>query len=161
LQQRFISFVEKSAVDHDYKVVIATHSTAIIGSFSGKADLQIIPISSAQQKDFESFRSDKVCSEILPIFGAHPLSSMFNKSPVVLVEGEDDRRVIEQVVRSGNGRFSFSPCPVGTVNDMNQWENWLNQFLPVIYDDPKAFSLRDLDQSAQSEIDDLGCVTRC
>jgi hypothetical protein len=101
-----------------------------------------------------------IAQDILPIFGVHPLSTAFNKSPVLLVEGEDDKRVLEQAVRSSNARIKFSPCPVGTVTEMAQWESWLDEVLPALYDEPRAFSLRDLDDSNQSEIDDIGIVTR-
>ena len=40
---------------------------------------------------------------------------------------------------------------------MNAWEKWLNDFLPSIYDNPKGYSLRDLDDSAEA---DVGCVSR-
>lgn len=160
LQQKFITFIEQVAVEFDFKVVIATHSTAVIGAFSKEAGVQIVPITSRIQSSFRVFGYSRVCQEILPVFGAHPLSMQFNKSPVLLVEGEDDKRIIDQFVRSANGRFSFSPCIVGTVSEMYEWEQWLNNFLPSIYDDPKAFSLRDLDDSQQSAIDDLGCVRR-
>jgi hypothetical protein len=43
---------------------------------------------------------------------------------------------------------------------MSAWETWLNDFLPSIYDNPRALSLRDLDDSPQSEINDVGCVAR-
>ncbi|HDX8438605.1 TPA: AAA family ATPase [Aeromonas dhakensis] len=160
LQQKFISFVEKVACDKDFKVVIATHSTAIIGAFSAMSDLHIVPVVAGKMSDFSPFKKSAVSSQILPIFGAHPLSSIFNKSPVVLVEGEDDKRVIEQVVRSSNGRVVLSPCVVGTVSEMAEWENWLNRFLPSIYDEPKGYSLRDLDDAEQSEISDTGVVCR-
>lgn len=160
LQQRFTEFVESIAVAHDLRVVIATHSTAIIGAFSMSADLQIVPIAKRDQTDFASFSRSNVCEEILPIFGAHPLSTAFNRSPIVLVEGDDDRRVLEQIVRSGGGRFAFTPCVVGTVTELSEWEDWLNQFLPVLYDAPKAFSLRDLDDAAQADINDLDHVCR-
>lgn len=160
LQQKFIGFVEAVAIENGMRVVIATHSTAIIGAFSKDADLRIIPISNREQSDFLEFKRSQICEEILPVFGAHPLSSAFNLSPVVLVEGEDDKRVIEQAIRSSNGRFKCSPCVVGTVSALNEWEIWLNQFLPVLYDSPKAFSLRDLDDSQQADIDDFGVVCR-
>jgi hypothetical protein len=160
LQQRFIAFVESVAVAHDLRVVIATHSTAIIGAFSKNADLQIAPISKRDQSDFAVFSRSEVSEEILPIFGAHPLSTAFNRSPIVLVEGDDDRRVLEQIVRSGGGRFALAPCVVGSVTQLSEWENWLNQFLPVLYDTPKAFSLRDLDAAQQAEINDLDHVCR-
>lgn len=160
LQQKFTAFVESVATDHDMRVVIATHSTAIIGAFSNKADLQIVPVSNRAQAQFNTFTRTAVCQEILPIFGSHPLSTAFNKSPVVLVEGDDDRRVLEQVVRSSNGRISMTPCVVGTVTDLSTWEDWLSQFLPVLYDSPKAFSLRDLDDGAVTAINDIAHVCR-
>ncbi len=160
LQQKFIGFIEALAVDFDFRVVIATHSTAIIGAFSKQADLHIVPITTKDQSAFKQFTYSPICHEILPVFGAHPLSTQFNRSPVLLVEGEDDRRVIEQFVRSSQGRFTFSPCVVGTVDKMNEWETWLNDFLPSIYDSPKGYSLRDLDGSQQCAIDDVGCVSR-
>lgn len=160
LQQRFTAFVESIAVAHDLRVVIATHSTAIIGAFSEGADLQIIPISMRDQSEFSAFSRSNVCAEILPIFGAHPLSTAFNRSPIVLVEGDDDRRVLEQIVRSGGGKFAFTPCVVGSVTELSEWEDWLNRFLPVLYDTPKAFSLRDLDDATQSDINDLDYVCR-
>ncbi|MCR4303112.1 MAG: AAA family ATPase [Gallionella sp.] len=160
LQQKFIAFIEEVATEYNFKVVLATHSTAIIGSFSREADLQIVPITVKDQTDFSNFRFNPICHEILPVFGAHPLSTQFNRSPVLLVEGEDDKRVIEQLIRSANGRFKLSPCVVGTVSEMSTWEIWLNDFLPAIYDEPKGFSLRDLDESQQCDIDDVGCVSR-
>lgn len=160
LQHRFIAFVELVAIEQGFKVVIATHSTAIISAFSEGSDLTIVPVSYKGQTLFSSFNRSRVCNEILPIFGAHPLSSIFSRSPVVLVEGEDDKRVLEQAVRSSNGRFRLSPCVVGTVSEMSAWESWMNHFLPVLYDEPKGYSLRDLDESPQCEIDDLGVVCR-
>jgi len=160
LQQRFVAFIEAVAVEFDFKVVIATHSTAIIGAFSKGSDVQFVPITGRNQTAFPSFGYSPICQEILPVFGAHPLSAQFNRSPVILVEGDDDKRVIEQIVRSAAGKFVFSPCVVGSVDEMNNWETWLAEFLPSIYDNPRAFSLRDLDDSTQTELNDVGCVSR-
>ncbi len=160
LQHKFIEFVEAVATSADLKVVISTHSTAIIAAFSNTADLAIVPVNTRGQQDFVSFARSKVCEEILPIFGAHPLSTAFNKSPITLVEGEDDKRVLEQVVRSSNGQLKLSPCVVGSVDEMLVWENWLNDMLPAIYDHPRALSLRDLDDAQDPNIDDLGIVCR-
>ncbi len=160
LQQRFVAFVEQNAREFNYRVVVATHSTAIIGAFEQHADVQIAPIAQRGQTNFSSFSYSEICHSILPIFGAHPLSAQFNRSPPLLVEGEDDKRVIDQVVRSSQGRYIYSPCVVGTVDDMNQWERWLDTFLPSIYEHPKGFSLRDLDDAIASAIDDLTHVKR-
>jgi hypothetical protein len=160
LQARFVHFVEQVAATVDMRVVIATHSTAIIGAFDPDTDLQIVPVSSRGQTDFTAFERTTMTQELLPVFGAHPLSSMFNRTPILLVEGEDDRRVVDQVVRSSNGRVRLSPCVVGSKDEMGQWEAWLEQFLPVIYDTPIAYSLRDLDDGEISEINDLNVVRR-
>lgn len=160
LQQKLIKFLEDVATRNNFKVAIATHSTALIGAFSKAADLQIVPILNRAQTNFEPFERSTVSDQLIPIFGAHPLSSQFNKSPILLLEGDDDFRVFDQIVRSSNGRFSFSPCAVGSVSELNKWETWLNKFLPVIYDTPEAFSLRDLDASEQSEIENNGIVKR-
>lgn len=160
LQHKFVGFVETIATEFDFKVVLATHSTAIVGAFSEEADLQIVPITDKDQVEFSFFKYDPICHEILPVFGAHPLSSHFNRIPILLVEGEDDKRVFEQVTRSSQGEIKYSPCIVGTVTEMTKWEQWLNNFLPSIYDDPKAYSIRDLDDSQQADIEDIGCVTR-
>jgi ABC-type branched-subunit amino acid transport system ATPase component len=160
LQAKFVGFVEKAAVAADMRVVIATHSTALISGFSAGADLQVAPVLSRGQAQFESYRRTEISDELVPIFGAHPLSSVFNRSPIILVEGDDDRRVIEQLVRSSGGRVRLTPCVVGTVSAMNEWEQWLSRFLPALYDDPLAMSLRDLDGNDASDIEDLGCVRR-
>ena len=160
LQQRFIAFLEETARNFNFRVVVATHSTAIIGAFAQRTDIRIVPITRRDQTDFKSFSYSDICHSILPIFGVHPLSAQFNKSAPLLVEGEDDRRVVDQIVRSSNGRYVFSPCVVGTVDSLNEWEQWLNTFLPSIYDDPMGFSLRDLDNAATADIDDLQYVRR-
>lgn len=160
LQAKFVALIEQTAVARDLKVIIATHSTAIISGFSEQADLQVVPVSRRDQAEFEGFERHRVSDELLPIFGAHPLSSVFNRSPIVLVEGEDDRRVIEQAVRTAQGNLRLTPVPVNTVQEMSKWENWLNKFLPVIYDSPSAYSLRDLDDSVVCDIGDLPYVKR-
>jgi ABC-type Mn2+/Zn2+ transport system ATPase subunit len=160
LQSKFVQLIEEVAIEQNMRVVIATHSTAILSGFSNDADLQIVPISNRGQREFESFSREKVSDELLPIFGAHPLSTMFNRLPLLLVEGEDDHRIVEQAVRSSRGRILLNPCVVGSVDEMGRWEIWLEKFLPALYDDPVAYSLRDLDDAEESEIADLEIVKR-
>lgn len=160
LQARFAQFIEKVAIEKSLKVVLATHSTAILSGFSAEAELQVVPVSERGQTEFEGFERHEVSEKLLPIFGAHPLSSLFNNFAVVLVEGEDDRRVVEQFVRSSNGRIKLNPCVVGTVDEMGYWENWIEKFMPVLYDTPLAYSLRDLDGAANCDINDLVIVKR-
>jgi len=97
---------------------------------------------------------------VVPIFGAHPLSNIFNETPILIVEGEDDKRIWDQVVRSTEGGFSAWPCSAGSIEAIKDWEAWLAEKLPSLYDDPKAFSVRDRDD-AHGPLDDLGPVVRC
>lgn len=160
LQNKFINFIETIALEKNFKIVIATHSTAIISSFKSRANLQIVPIQNKEQTDFQSFSYNNIIGSLLPIFGAHPLSSVFNQSPLILVEGDDDKRILEQVSRSSQAKITLSPCVVGTISAMTEWENWLNTFMPSIYDSPVAYSLRDLDSSNQADIENNGVVVR-
>lgn len=160
LQCRFAQLIESTALEYDIRVVIATHSTALVSGFSAGVDLQVVPVTSREQVDFEGFERTSVSDQLLPIFGSHPLSMLFAKSPIVLVEGEDDRRVIEQFIRSSNGRIFRSPCVVESVDEMNRWERWLVKFLPALYDHPTAYSLRDLDAGTDDIMEDFSFVRR-
>lgn len=160
LQHRFAIFLSELAAEYNFKIVVATHSTAIFSPLSSSNNIQIVPITEKGQNDFNPFYPDRVSKQLLPVFGAHPLTNQFNQNPILLVEGEDDRRVIEQFVRSSDGNFHYHPCVVGSIQEMSDWESWLNDFLPAIYDSPLAFSLRDLDESDTEKINNLNYVTR-
>src|SRR5262249_20728492 len=97
--------------------------------------------------------------KILPVFGAHPLSNLFNQAPIFLVEGEDDERIWQQTVRSSNRTLKIYPCSTDGEANMTQYEQDVNQIINSVYDDAKAFSLRDRDEGTE-EIDDLGVVKR-
>ena len=160
LQFRFASFLLNLVNEFNFKLVIATHSTAMFSGLADSESLQVAPITGKGQQDFCPFTPDEVSKNLIPLFGVHPLANHFNKRPLLLVEGEDDRRVIEQLVRSSEGRFRYQPAVVGDKQSMEKWERWLNQVLPSIYDNPVAYSLRDLDKGRIPGIENMGCVKR-
>lgn len=90
---------------------------------------------------------------ILPIFGAHPLSNLFNQNPILLVEGDDDVRIWQQAIRTSNGVIKFYPCSVGGIGNMNDYEASVIEIINGVYDDAKAFSLRDRDEGDENTID--------
>jgi hypothetical protein len=96
---------------------------------------------------------------ILPIFGAHPLSNIFNEAPPLLVEGEDDERIWQQAVRSSRGAIRIYPCPVDTVDALFEYERETRAIIDAIYDNAIAYSLRDRDATPEY-IDDFGPVIR-
>lgn len=96
---------------------------------------------------------------VLPMFGAHPLSNIFNEKPPMIVEGEDDERIWQAAVRRSSGRISLYPCVASDIQSMNQHEEAARDLIESVYDNAKAYSLRDRDDQ-QYEIDDLGAVVR-
>lgn len=159
LQTRYMRFVEKLAKDKDFKVLVATHSTAIAGSILDKANCQLAFMPLRRGADITFSPLNEIVSTVLPMFGAHPLSNAFNESALLLVEGDDDKRIWDQVVRSTSGRVALFPCPTGSIDNISDWESWLVDKLPALYDEPRAFSLRDRDD-AQGQLDDRPPVIR-
>jgi energy-coupling factor transporter ATP-binding protein EcfA2 len=160
LQARYIRFVAALAQEKDFKVLIATHSTAMVGSLKQTDDVQVAFMPMAAGGEIVFSPINEIAKTVLPIFGAHPLSNIFNENPILLVEGDDDKRIWEQVVRSTRAVISLFPCVTGSIEEIAEWENWLVEKLPSLYDEPRAFSLRDRDNS-EGELDDRLPVIRC
>lgn len=160
LQAKLIRFLGRLAKEKNFKIVIATHSTALVGSIDDKTEVQLafMPLTADAEITFSPI--NEIVRTVVPIFGAHPLSNIFNESPILIIEGEDDKRIWDQVVRSTEGRFSVWPCPAGSIDKIGEWESWLAEKLPSLYDEPRAFSLRDRDDAA-GQLEDLGPIVRC
>lgn len=158
LQSRLGHFLKNLVDGHNFFVITATHSTSFLGAFdtyndvaidfvvSGQTDIQFKPISDVYRK-------------ILPVFGAHPLSNVFNEAPIFLVEGEDDERVWQQAIRTSQGRIKVFPCAVDSITRLNEYENEVASVINSIYDNAVAYSLRDRDDSDE-EIADIPPVVR-
>jgi energy-coupling factor transporter ATP-binding protein EcfA2 len=158
LQARLIAFLTTLVDEHHFTVLIATHSTAILGSLSGFEEATVAFMRSGDRQ--LSFRPiTESLDRILPVFGAHPLSNVFNERPILIVEGEDDERVWQQAVRSSRGRIEIYPVSCSGVGGMHDYEEEVRQVVSSIYDAPQAFSLRDRDDGPE-EINDLPPVSR-
>jgi len=159
LQVRLVNFLINLVDDDNFRVVIATHSTAILGVLERYSDTGVAFLSFGQ-KEIEFSQVTDVYKKILPIFGAHPLSNFFNESPILLVEGEDDERIWQQVVRSSQGKIKLYPCSVESVDNLNDYEIEAQKILNSVYDNAKGFSLRDKDDGSDSSITDLLPIVR-
>jgi hypothetical protein len=139
LQSKLMRFFERLAKDKKFNIVIATHSTALVSSIADKSEAQLafMPLVADQTIKFSPI--DEIVTNLVPIFGAHPLSNVFNERPILLVEGDDDKRIWEQAVRSTGGKLSVWSCPAGSVDKISAWEHWLADKLPSLYDEPRAF----------------------
>lgn len=158
LQARLVKLLVDNVHGQRITVFIATHSTAFLGSLDPELTHVCFMRSGATTYDFLSI--SEALERTLPIFGAHPLSNVFNNSPILLVEGEDDERIWQQAGRSSRGRIKVWPCAAGDVQSLDEYEDTVSSIIDAVYDDAKAYSLRDRDEE-QYDITDKINVTRC
>ncbi len=144
LQKRFISFLFKQLQDTACQVILCTHSTAIVSALSALNGANIA-FMRPQQNDISFNPISDSFGKIVPIFGAHPLTQVFNDDPPIIVEGEDDERIWVTVVRSAQGKVRLFPVVAGDKCKLTQLEREVLSILPAIYENPKCFSLRDGD----------------
>jgi ABC-type multidrug transport system ATPase subunit len=158
LQYRLVRFLRGLVDNHGFHVLIATHSTALLG---GLADYEqaAVGLMKMGQTEIAFEPIDEAYERILPVFGAHPLSNVFNEAPVLLVEGEDDERIWQQAVRSSQSALKLYPVACGSVDVMHDYEQKVKDVIDAVYDDARAFSLRDRDSST-GEMGDLPPVVR-
>lgn len=158
LQHRLIQLMVAAIGECPLTVIMATHSTAILAAL---ADVEGASVGFMKARDDNvEFRPiTETLRHILPIFGAHPLSEVFNRRPILLVEGEDDERVWQQAGRSSQGRLRVWPCAAGDKQSLARYEDYIEQIAGAIYDKPKVYSLRDRDEDPY-EIDDKSIVKR-
>lgn len=152
LQGRLTRFMTGLVETHGFTVLIATHSTALLGDLAD-SNVAAIALMKSGDKDLTLQRIDDVYRRILPVFGAHPLSNIFNEAPLLLVEGEDDLRIWQQAVRTSTGRIRLFPVDCGGVSEMGGYEDLTIEIVNAVYDNAKAYSLRDRDEG-EEEIND-------
>lgn len=159
LQHRYAAFVAQQLSGDDFYLLLATHSTSMV---SALADIEDVRISFMRtgDRDFHFRPLSDVHRHILPVFGAHPLSQVFNEAPILLVEGEDDERIWQQAVRSSDRHLRLFPRAVMGVPEMSKFENEVAGILQAIYDNPCGFSLRDGDDIPGEPIDDVEPLVR-
>ena len=117
LQTRLVHFLRDLVNTENFQIIVATHSTAFLGAFHDYQHARIAFMTFGQ-RELVFQPVSEVYRKILPVFGAHPLSNVFNEAPILLVEGEDDERIWQQAVRTAQGRIKIFPCSVGGVGEM-------------------------------------------
>ena len=159
LQSRLMRFLVGLVDEYGFRVLMATHSTAILGALADVAGTRVcFMLARETALDFEEITG--ALRSVLPVFGAHPLSNIFNEAPVLLVEGEDDERVWQQAVRTAGGALRVYPVAVEDgVSGMNDFEQEVRRIIGAVYEDAIGYSLRDRDETT-GEIDDEPPVRR-
>lgn len=157
LQSRLIKFLI-NLINDDFIIILATHSTALLGELTQYSEAKLSFMKSGD-KNLEFKTITDIYKKVLPVFGAHPLSNIFNQAPIMLLEGDDDERIWQTVVRCTSGKLRIYPCSCGSISIMNQFEIEAKTIISSVYDSPKGFSLRDRDDSIE-EIDDILPIVR-
>ncbi len=158
LQARFVGLVIDALKDAPGSVLIATHSTPIVAALAKREDAAVAFMRQGEVTlDFEPIGS--TLKAVLPMFGAHPLSNIFNLVPILLVEGEDDERIWQAACRSSIGAVAVWPCPAGSIDQLNEYERKADLIIASVYDEGRGFSLRDRDD-APYEINPIGAIIR-
>jgi ABC-type cobalamin/Fe3+-siderophores transport system ATPase subunit len=155
LQVKLIMFLKNLIENDNFIIIIATHSTAMLGALENYADTHI-EFMTSDQKVLEFKSVTEVYKKILPVFGAHPLSNLFNEAPVFLVEG--DERIWQQAVRTSIGAIKIYPCPCGSIEQISNYETEVKNIIKAVYNNAKAYSLRDSDGITDSIEDDLPII---
>ena len=159
LQFRLCNFLHDLIKNKPITIFLSTHSTAILSALENLNDTHVEFMNSGQVNlNFKKITEQ--CRKVLPIFGAHPLSNIFNQKPIFLVEGEDEERIWQQAIRSSNQKLKLYPCQVGGLSYMPEYEKCVEEIAQSIYEKPKAFSLRDRDDTKDEEINNLKIIKR-
>jgi len=158
LQDRLAEFMVEAFKGARITLILATHSTALLAALASREETTVA-FMRRKETVLQFKAASNVDKAILPIFGAHPLSNVFNQSPVLLIEGEDDERVWQQVVRSANGGVRIFPCVVDGISRFGEFETEVNSIIEAVYDSAVGFSLRDRDLHPEA-IDDVGHLKR-
>lgn len=158
LQHKLMRLLIDAIRERPIRALIATHSTSIVSALADEPGTKIAFMKHEQTNlKFEGIKTS--LRTVMPIFGSHPLSNVFNDRPILLVEGEDDERIWQQAVRSSGGNINVWPCAAGDKQSLAEYENKAAEILASVYDNATAYSLRDRDE-AQCEIDDIDFIVR-
>lgn len=158
LQGRLVRFLVGLVETYKFRIVMATHSTAILGALSSYGGTTVAFMQAREHRlAFEEI--NEIHRRVLPVFGAHPLSNVFNEAPILIVEGEDDERIWQQAVRTANGKIRLYPVACDSVTSMSDYEQEVRRIIGAVYEDARGYSLRDRDGSS-GEVNDEPPVIR-
>ena len=153
LQARLMYFLKELVEAKKFTIFIATHSTALIGALDNYEHVGF-SFFTKKKINFDFSKPSEEYKNILPIFGAHPLSNIYCKIPIFLVEGDDDVWLWQKAIRT-SGELRIFPCGVSGDGNMLSYEKKVNEIILSVYDakDAIAYSLRDRDDKKEANFD--------
>ena len=154
LANLMLDIVRASEVD----LLIATHSTSLLSALA-RDELTHVAFMQAGVPSLQFRPRTEELQRLLPVFGAHPLSQVFHQSTPLMLEGDDDVWLWQQVVRSSNGVLQLAPVACRGVQNMAATEQLASEVLGSVYDHARAVSIRDGDDNPGVPLDSSGCVS--
>lgn len=153
LQVRFMHFLKELVSSKKFTAIIATHSTAMIGALEDYEHVGFDFFTKGKEDINFKVVSDEY-KNILPIFGAHPLSNIYCQTPIFLVEGDDDVWIWQQAIKTA-GKLKLYPCSVDGKGNLLNYEKKINELILSVYDSEEArgYSLQDKDDNPNEIID--------
>jgi AAA ATPase-like protein len=148
--------LDKKSKD-DFLVILATHSTPFICALS-QSDATAIGTKDFDLNEVSFVEISNQVKNIAPFFG-HPLSLALSHDIMLILEGEDDERVWQQAARTSQGRIKLFPVVANSVAQQTQLEKFTADLLNSLYDEPRAYSLRDGD-GIPEHLNPVGSVVR-
>lgn len=158
LQARLMRFLTDLVDKHNFDVIIATHSVAILAELSNNSE-SAVHFMRTGDAALHFGGIDEIYKDLLPVFGAHPLTELFNKTRTLLLEGEDDVRIWQEAVRTTNGRLKLTPIGCGGTPNITSYEKRMAEIISSVYENGKAYSLRDGD-GAIEELSNEGPIVK-
>jgi ABC-type polar amino acid transport system ATPase subunit len=159
LQLRLARLLIELAKKSTMRVILATHSTPFVAALAEDEDSRVTFITGAK-KELEFRSISESMRSILPVFGAHPLSAVFNQQKLLILEGDDDIRIWQRAFRSSQGKINVYPVGTGGTAKLNAAETEASEILDSIYDSAVAYSIRDRDDDPPADLVALGPVKR-
>lgn len=147
LQVKLMLFLRKLIENNvGLNVIISTHSTAVLWAINHYSEARICFMWN-RESELKFQEISEEYEKILPVFWAHPLTNVFNESPLLIVEWEDDVRIWQQAVRSSQWRIKLYPSFAWSISEISPLEKKTDAIISSIYNEAKAFSLRDRDET--------------
>ncbi len=160
LQIEFINFLIEVTKNTKHKVIIATHSSSIISGFIDSKNA-FIGVRNDSDLGLDFYKIDNYVRNLLPSLGSHSLSHVFNKSPLLLVEGDDDELVWQYAIRnSGKDKLvNFHIIKTDSKDEMKRYEKLISNIASKLFDSPVVYEIRDRDNTTD-ELLDLNFIKR-
>lgn len=141
-----------------FHIIISTHSSAMVSSL---IDCEYCSVGT---KNFNSElvvlgKFSNAIKRLGPLMG-HSLSLYLSNDLPLILEGDDDDRVWQQVCRTSQGKIRLFPVVASSVSVQTNLEHSCNELMSALYDSPKAISIRDGDGIDRESLEDIGIVKR-